>query len=60
MSPYKQRPSRRNRAGMVQLDLNAEELEKLDTLMEAHGLRSRAAYFRHLLRVQPTPPRKKP
>ena len=57
---YQQRPSRRDRAGMVQLDLTPKELDKLDVLMEAHGLRSRAAFFRHLLRVQHTPPPRKP
>lgn len=57
---YKQRPSRRDRAGMVQLDLNAEELEKLDTLMEAHGLRSRSAFFRRLLHTHPMPKTRKP
>lgn len=52
--------ARRERAGIVQLDLTAAEVDKLDTLLEAHGLRSRAAFFRHLLRVQPTPPPRKP
>ena len=51
--------ARRERAGIVQLDLTAAEVDKLDTLLEAHGLRSRAAFFRHLLRVQPTPPPRK-
>lgn len=59
-TPYKPRPSRRDRAGMVQLDLTAEELEKLDVLMEAHGLRSRAAYFRRLLHTHPMPKTRKP
>ena len=52
--------ARRERAGIVQLDLTAAEVDKLDALLEAHGLRSRAAFFRHLLRVQPTPPPRKP
>ena len=52
--------ARRDRAGIVQLDLTSAEVDKLDALLEAHGLRSRAAFFRHLLRVQPTPPPRKP
>jgi hypothetical protein len=51
--------ARRDHAGVVQIDLTADEVDKLDTLLEAHRLRSRAAFFRHLLRVQPTPPPRK-
>lgn len=52
--------ARHARAGVVQVDLNADEVDKVNALLEAHGLRSRAAFFRHLLRVQPTLPPRKP
>ena len=51
--------ARRDRAGVGQIDRTAAEVDTLDALLEAPGLRSRAAFFRHLLRVQPTPPPRK-
>ena len=41
------------RAGLVQVDLSADDVIKLEKLMEIDGLRSRAAFFRRLLHVQP-------
>ncbi len=57
--------ARKTRAGMVHVDLTAEEVEDLDEQVQAHGGRSRAAYLRHLIKLHrpktsPTTPRKTP
>ena len=52
--------ARRDRAGVVQVDLTAAEVDKLDTLLEAHGFRSRSAFFRRLLHTHPRPKTRKP